>query len=107
MIVSYRDAGIGIVTFEMIGMILMNQTAFQCLSRSAINKEKRKQDSGDFSHGINLGLLLFQEAARGYRLSALKDQFFSFSIFVIARFSDQNRTHDRSAMAVLSNSFFE
>jgi hypothetical protein len=61
MIVSYRDAGIGIVTFEMmIGMILMNQTAFQCLSRSAINKEKRKQDSGDFSHGINLGPLFFQ-----------------------------------------------
>jgi hypothetical protein len=30
----------------------MTQTAFQCLSRSGTNKEKRKQDSGDFSHGI-------------------------------------------------------
>jgi hypothetical protein len=41
------------VAFEMmmIGMILMSQTAFQCLSGSGINKEKRKQDGGDFSHG--------------------------------------------------------
>jgi hypothetical protein len=44
MIVSYRDARIGMVAFEMmmIGMILMTQTIFQCLSRSGINKEKRK-----------------------------------------------------------------
>jgi len=56
MIVSYRDAGIGMVAFEMmIGMIVMTQTAFQCLSRSGINKEKRKQDSGDFFHGIISG----------------------------------------------------
>ena len=80
MIVSYRDAGIGMVAFEMmIGMIVMTQTAFQCLSCSGINKEKRKQDNGDFSHRINLGPLLFQEAVRGYRLSALTNQFFSFS----------------------------
>lgn len=56
MIVSYGDAGIGMVAFEMmIGMILMIQTAFQCLSRSGINKEKRKKDSSDFSHGIISG----------------------------------------------------
>jgi hypothetical protein len=53
MIVSSRNSGIGMVVFEMmIGMILMTQTTFQCLSRSGINKEKRKPDSGDFSHGI-------------------------------------------------------
>jgi hypothetical protein len=84
MIASYRDAGIKMVAFEMmIGMILLTQTAFHCVSRSGTNKEKRKQDSGDFFHGINLGPLLFQEAAQGYRLPALTDQFFSFSIFVI------------------------
>ena len=56
MVVSYRGARIGMVTFEMmtmIGMILMTQTTFECLSRSGINKEKRKQDSGDFFHGIH------------------------------------------------------
>lgn len=69
MIVSYRDAGIGIVGFGMmmIGIILMSQTVFECFSRSGINKEKRKQDNGDFSHGINPTPLL-HEAARGYRL---------------------------------------
>ena len=71
-IVSSRDSGIDMVSFEMmIGMILLTQTAFHCVSRSGTNEEKRKQDSGDFFHGINLGPLLFQEAARGYRLSAL------------------------------------
>ena len=51
MIVSYRDARIGMVAFEMmIEMILMTQTTFQCLSRSGINEKNRKQDSGDFSH---------------------------------------------------------
>jgi hypothetical protein len=57
MIVSYRDAGIGMVGFGMmmIGIILMIQTAFECLSRYGINKEKRKQDSGGFSHGIISG----------------------------------------------------
>jgi hypothetical protein len=70
MIVSSRDSGIEMVSFEMmIGMILLTQTAFQCLSRSGTNKEKQKQDSGDFSHGIISGPSFFQEAARGYRLS--------------------------------------
>ena len=65
MIMSYRDVGIGMVAFEMmIGMIVMPQTVFQCLSRAGINKKKRKQNSGDFSHGKNLGRLLFQEAPR-------------------------------------------
>jgi hypothetical protein len=38
----------------------MPQAVFQCLSRAGINKEKREQDSGDFSHGKNLGPLLFK-----------------------------------------------
>jgi hypothetical protein len=68
MIVSYRDAGISMGGFGMmmIGIILVSQTFFQCLSRSGTNKEKRKQDNGDFSHGINLTPLL-HEAARAYR----------------------------------------
>ena len=68
MIVSYRDAGISMVSFGMmmIGIILMSQTVFECLSRSCINKEKRKQANSDFSHGINLTPLR-HEAARGYR----------------------------------------
>jgi hypothetical protein len=97
MIVSGRDSRIEMVAFEMmmIGMTIMAQTAFQCLSRSGINKEKRKQDRGDFSHGINLEPLLFQKAGRGYRHSALTDPFFSFSIFVIAPCSVSmvNRTY--------------
>jgi hypothetical protein len=65
MIVSYRDAGISMVSFGMmmIGIILMSQTVFECLSRSGINKEKRKQDSGDFSHERNLPGLLFQRGS--------------------------------------------
>ena len=52
MIVSGRDSRIEMVAFElMMGMIVMAQTPFQCLSRSGTNDEKRKQDSGDSSHG--------------------------------------------------------
>jgi len=53
MIVTSRDAGIGMVAFEvMIGITVMAQAPFQCLSRSGINEEKRKQNSCDCSHGI-------------------------------------------------------
>ena len=54
MIVSGRDSGIEMVAFElMIGMILMAQTRFQCLSSSGINEEKADQASSESSHGNN------------------------------------------------------
>jgi hypothetical protein len=52
MIVGGRDSRIEMVAFEMmIGMTIMAETPFQGLSRSGTNDEKRKQDSGDLSHG--------------------------------------------------------
>jgi hypothetical protein len=74
MIVSYRDAGIGIVAFEMmmIGIILMIQTAFQYLTRSGTNKKKRKQDGDYFSHELHLRVLLFQRQLENIAFQLLR-----------------------------------
>jgi hypothetical protein len=74
MIVSSQDSGIGMMMIGItaIGITAMAQAPFQYLSRSGINKEKRKQDSGDFSHGTNLGLLLFQRPLEHIALQLLR-----------------------------------
>jgi hypothetical protein len=57
MIVSGRHSGIEMVAFKlMIGMTIMAQTPFQCLSSSGINEEKADQASSDSSHGNKLVL---------------------------------------------------
>jgi hypothetical protein len=54
MIVRSRDSRIGMVAFEMmIGMTIMAQTRFQCLSSSGINEEKADQASSESSHDNN------------------------------------------------------
>jgi len=54
MIVSGRDSGIEMVVFEMmIGMTIVAQTCFQCVSSSGINEEKAHQASSESSHGNN------------------------------------------------------
>ena len=54
MIVSGRDSRIEMVAFEMmIGMTIVAQTCFQCVSGSSINEEKTDQASSESSHGNN------------------------------------------------------
>ena len=51
MIVGGGDSGIEMVAFEMmIGMTIMAETPFQCLSRSGTNDEKADQASSESSH---------------------------------------------------------